>query len=256
MGFKGENLIEQTLDIQNSNDPAKWKKHLVLVNWKLRELEDLNNSIRRYAIDDYRMCIRDIDNDIKHQEDKYIYIIKLVYQQKFLKLPNIVISCKADLCYALSKIESYEISQFSEIWFCKNLCDNSTIFGRMLIDNGCLFPHCNLHYDMVWGSSARIIEKYPWMDNPFVSYERSDWNESPHVTKLVARNMNSNSLIDESTRILMKLAGYRKEIINFAEYVFSVGCNSLCLEYSFSKGELRFIDWDSDNDNNVLKLTV
>lgn len=241
--------------IRLSSDPIKWKKHLVLVDWQLREMENLTNTINRYLINDYAQCLKDIKTELNAVGEGYSFIIKLVYKESHFKLPNIVISSTDDLDNAKSLLASIDFSNFEEIWYCKNKTQSKeTVFGRMLFDNSLLFPtRCAIHYEMVWGASARKIEQFPAINTPFISFDRENWNAVPKVDKIHGGGMNTDEMISKSMGIITEVSKYTAEIVDFASFAFACGCNHLCLEFSYIDKSLNFIDWDSDDDMKVLR---
>ena len=239
------------------DDPLKWKKHLVLVEWKIRDKAHLLSSINRYPIQNYSECLDDICNELDNSGDEYTFIVKLVYRYNFWKLPNIVISSKRDLLQAKRTINTYDTTFLSEIWYCKNKTkNNNTVFGRMLISNNQLFPErCPIRYELVWSTSARNIERYPKISCPFIAVERSNWNAKPVFLEINNFNMSSRDMFFISEKIIRTISLYTSKIKEFGCFVFSRGCNHLCLEFSYCNGELNFIDWDTDNDNKILSLS-
>ena len=117
-----------------------------------------------------------------------------------------------------------------------------------------MFPsRCPIRYEMVWGTSARIIEQYPLIKNTFIALERDNWNTEPELDQLNNADMSSDEILDVSKKIISISSKYTSEIIDFASFVFSRGCNHLCLEFSYANGIFGFIDWDSDDDMKILK---
>ena len=241
--------------VPRPSDPIKWKKHLTLVNWKLREREHLLRSINRYRIEDLEDCLGDIKKELARESDECVFVIKLVYKDNYLKLPNIVISTGDDLENARDLLAVTNISKFDEIWYCKNRnkSDNA-VFGRMLFGNNDLFPtRCPIRYEMVWGSSARIIEKYPLISNTFISYDSDSWNTPLVVDCLNCGERYEDEVLATSKKIIDRISKYTLEIIDFASFVFSCGCSNLCLEFSFVDDDFSFIDWDSDDDMKAIR---
>lgn len=238
----------------DNKDPLKWKKHLMLVDWKIRDREHLLNSINRYPINEYLSCLKDISKDITEHGGQYSFVIKLVSSNHLWKLPNIIVSSIKDLEDAEELIKCYKLSEFVEIWYCKNLTQNNdTVFGRMLLNNNVLFPsRCSIRFEIVWSTSARTIEQYPLINCSFIAFERDNWNAPPIVSGLNSCNMKVSEMISISKKIIAAVSAYTPQIIEFGSYVFSCGCNQLCLEYSYCNDQLNFIDWDTDDDNKVL----
>lgn len=236
-------------------DPLKWKKHLVLVEWELRERAHLLSSINRYFIEDYLECLEAIDCELDNSIGDYSIIVKLVYKNDFYKLPNVIVNSKADLEDAKKMIESHDLSSFSEIWYCKNKTkNNAMVFGRMLISNSQLFPNRSpIRYELVWSNSARKIERYPVTDCPFVAAERENWNSQHKILEINKSNANVDELLSYTDEIIKRTSVFTSKIKEFGCFVFSQGCNHLCLEFSFSSSEFNFIDWDTDDDIRILK---
>ena len=242
-------------EYNNNKTPVKWKKHLVLVEWGLRSIDNLLESIHRYPISDYQLCFEQINKELTSSRNCFelTFIIKLVYRYRYYKLPNIIISSKNDLVQAFQRMNEYDISAFSEIWYCKNKINENAVFGRMLLSNNPLFPiFVPIRYELVWGSSARIIEKFPDTNCPFVAIEKEKWNSPLNVTEISCIDSNKEKLLIMSEKIINKISLYSSEINDFATFVFSRGCSQLCIEFSFFDNKLNFIDWDSDNDKKVL----
>ena len=199
-------------------------------------------------------CLDEIDSNFGVLNENYTYIIKLVYKYNFMKLPNIIIHSKKRFTSAKKNIETYDTSLLSEIWYCKNNTKkNSTIFGRMLFSNSQLFPdRANIRYELVWGTSARTIEQFPQMDCSFVSVERTNWNSPLKYLEVNAYDILPEDLYYISDKIIRMISASTSRIKEFGSFVFSMGCNHLCLEFSYFNNELNFIDWDTDNDKKIL----
>lgn len=241
-------------DFHTEKVPAKWRKHLILVEWELRERKNLLESIRRFRIAEYQTCLEAIRQQMRRRPDDYIYIIKLVYRQKFYKLPNIVISREEQIEEACRMLEAMDRNRYSEIWYCSNKArKHRMVFGRLMIDYGALYPsRVPARIELVWGNSARNIEKYPDTECPYAAIWRENWNAPPVIEKILPCGMDTEALIDTAVEIARKLGTFRREILEFGTYVFSKGCSRLSLEFSYDDHHLSFIDWDSDNDGRIL----
>ena len=238
----------------NNNCPIKWKKHLVLVEWGLREKSHLFNTIKRYKVKDYNECLEDIRNSLEQDKADYAYIIKLVYKTTFHKLPNIIIKNIDDLNKAKKTLSNSDLSIFDEIWYCRNIIKkNDAVFGRLLIGNNYLFPN-NAHivYEMVWDSSARSIEKYPNMNCPFAAAYRNNWNAPIQINEIISSGSNEEEMKNEVIEIIKHTSRYQNAIKDFGRFVFSCGCQYFNIEFTYYQGDLKFIDWDSDNDLLVI----
>ena len=234
--------------------PTKWKKHLVLVQWKLRYMDDLTRSIKRFSAYDYELFASSVVQEYENSPNGLIVIVKFVYPDEFYRLPNFTIKEPVDITKVQDIIAGDVGKKISEIWYCKNICrgKSRTAFGRLLISNSSMFPRCSLHYDIVCSASARVIEDFPHISVPFISVNRDNWNGELHFENIIPGDVGENFIINLAHNAIRRVSAYTPEIIDFARYIFSLGCNHLCLEFSISGNFFQFIDWDSDNDILVI----
>lgn len=237
-----------------ASDPLKWKKHWYLLAWGLREGSRLRETIRRFRMEDYAECLEEVLHTLRSEPGRHVYIVKLIHPVRFYKLPNIVVQSEPDAEAALRWLDEADLSEFSEIWYCRNeAAHRGMVFGRMMIGFSSLFPAvCPSRVELVWGASARVIERYPATDCPFAAIEKGNWNAAPVITELLPHGEDEASLRYTAAQILEKLSSHTKRIVEAGEYVFQRGCRHLCLEFSFYDGKLEFIDWDSDHDARIL----
>lgn len=249
-------MKKSSFPINNTSEPLKWKKHIVLVHWGLRDEENLIKSINRYSIENISGCVKDIKNEFKQNVIDFSIIIKLVYQYNYLSLPNIIIKSEKDIKHLDQAIKRYNLSDFCEIWYCKNRThNNGMVFGRMSFRNDDLFPAiCKFHYDLVWSSSARTIENYPYIDCPFMQIDKENWNAEPVFKYITKDYMQEEAMQAVASKILLHISSYSSRIKDFATFAFSAGCKQLCLEFSYVDDSFNFIDWDSDNDRIILSI--
>ena len=217
-------------------------------------MDDLLRSIKRFSVQDYGLFVASVADEFKTGPDGLIVIAKFVYPDVFQKLPNYIIRSANDIPKADEIFNGTIGRKVSEVWYCKNIAQgsNRTIFGRMLISNNPLFPRCSLHYDIVCNGSARIIEKFPNISVPFISVNRDNWNGRCEFENIMPGDMDENVLMQLGVESVYRTSAYTSDIIDFARYIFSIGCNHLCLEFRVSNNSFQFIDWDSDNDVSVI----
>lgn len=243
-----------TVESTNQQVPVKWRKHMVLVEWGLREEKNLTDSIHRYKAENYEACIEDIKKQMEKAPDENIYIIKLVPLRSYYQLPNLLIDKEKKIEEIYTELRNMQLEHYSEIWYCSNKVQNQgTVFGRMLIGNGELYPiRCPIRIELVWGSSARVIERYPHVNCPYIAVEKENWNSSPTIKELIAKDMDEEKIINTAMEIVCETGLFYNRIRDFGSYIFSKGCNRLSLEFNYCDGKFSFIDWDSDDDKKVL----
>lgn len=230
------------------NYPLKWIKHIMLVFWNLRNINDLQTTIHRFRIDDYENCLKRIEQEIEHSIDKESYIIKLIYSKKFYKLPNYIINSRDDLKKVKQKISSTEKCEFCEIWYCKYNTD-SILYGRILYELNSPLPKLSKSkIEMVWGDSARIIEKYPDINCSFLSMESENMYDYK-ILRAIYNDRYPDEIHETANSVLKKLYSYNKYIIDFCNFLEQCGCMYVSVEFAYKKdGNLTIIDWDSNDD--------
>ncbi len=243
-----------TLSQRDNFIPPKWIKHKILTIWNLRDDEELNATIHRYHISDYEECLKKIEKELSTSAEMVVYIIKLVYRKSVYKLPNFMIRSREDIALCRDKLKNIKEKQVIEIWYCKNVLDREKVYGRMQFSLDELFPRIVVRrMEIVWGDSARMIERYPNLDCAFAAVEIAGWGKNFRVIDMIQADKSKTEIKEMIDMLLNILSNYQSRIINLGEFVNESGCLSLCIEFSYTKeGKFTIIDWDSDNDMNVI----
>lgn len=232
--------------------PLKWLKLHAMIFWKLREKSELISTIHRYNIREYQSCINDILLDMQNNDFRKVYIIKLVHLKKILKLPNLIVENCQELAECKAILESNRLADFSELWCCCNSSD-SNVYGRILISLKELFPRIiENRIEIVWGKSARCIEKFPDMKEPFIAIEKVDWSLNYKVKEIIKGSLDIDYMIQTTDKVINMITTYKKAIYCFGQFLKDCGCTNVSLEFSYKCGVFCLIDWDSDNDMIVL----
>lgn len=232
----------------------KWLKYVIMDFFGLRDICEVSATIHRFSINDAEKCLYEIKEDMKKGLEN-VYVIKLIYWEKFYKLPNYLLknyndweSCREDLL-------TREKNQFSEIWYCKNKFNKDMAFGRILFCLDESFLRLGkIQTEIVWGASARLIDDYPNLYVPFVSLTKNGFANEWVVKDAIYDERNLNNLMQEVENITRKIPIYYPEIRSIGEWLRDCGCKWLSLEFSNNaQGKFDFIDWDTDNDLFALK---
>lgn len=234
--------------------PPKWIKHKMLTIWDLRDENDLKSAIYRYNIEEYEKCLQKVDEELSASYGNYVYIIKLVYRNSVYKLPNFVIQSREDLWICRDKLKNVKEKQFIEIWYCKNMIQKEMIFGRVLFSLDELFPRIvTRKMEIVWGNSARMIERYPNLECTFVVMETDGWGKNFRIIDVMQADKSIAEIQETLGMLLDLLSNYQSRIINFGEFINECGCSLLCIEFSYTNdGKFTIVDWDSDNDMKAI----
>lgn len=234
--------------------PPKWIKHKMLTFWDLRDENDLKSTIHRYSIEEYDKCLQKIDDELSTSNGSFVYIIKLVYKNSVYKLPNFLIQNREDLLTCRDKLKNVKEKQFIEIWYCKNIAQKEMIYGRVLFSLDQLFPRMvTRKMEIVWGNSARMIERYPNLECTFVAVETDGWGKNFRIIDVIQADKSKTEILETLVMLLDLLSNYQSRIISFGKFISECGCSSLCIEFSYTNdGKFAIIDWDSDNDMEVI----
>lgn len=245
---------EEKMRMTNRIPPMKWIKHMVLCYFKLRDKDEIERTIHRFEIKNYQCCLEQIAKDMRNQVHAS-YVIKLVYQSRFYKLPNLLISCEDDIEKCKMKLKEESVKKYAEIWYCANYACDLRAYGRILIHLNEMFPNLTERkIEMVWAKSARKLEEYPHLSCSFISITTKGWGANYLIDDLIVGEKSKEDLILIVDRVLTILPKYYNEIVELGNYLIENGCSYLCLEFSFLEpAEFSIIDWDSDNDESVLK---
>lgn len=238
---------------KKSSVPNKWLKYEVLDYFGLRNIEEVQTTIHRFWIDEIDICLQNIMNSIKNEGG--VYVIKLVYPERIYRLPNYLLLNLEDLNICKEELKTKNLQQYSEIWYCKNDINENLAFGRILFHLDELFPRIGrMQTEIVWGASARLIEKYPNLNVPFIALEKEGLLNEWYIQKAIYAGCNHDKLISEAFDIVRKIPEYYLSIRNIGEWLYDCGCTCMSLEFSISYGKFHFIDWDTDDDNCVVEI--
>lgn len=242
----------------NSDVSPKWIKQKMLTRWQLRDSGELESSIHRYRIGEYRECFHQIENELNESEDKKVYVIKLIQRNSVYKLPNFLVTSLKELAACRAKLDGMSLEAFMEIWYCENTLQKETVYGRILFSLNEMFPRImTRNIEVVWGKSARMIEQYPNLECSFVAVETDGWDQRFRIIKVIQADKSKSEISEIIAVLLSRLGNYQDRIIKFGTFIKECGCSFLCIEVSLKKGrELTVIDWDSDNDMKVIRKVV
>ena len=238
------------MEMELSVLPGKWLKYEIMNHFQLRSILEVQSEIHRFPIDSYKDCLTEIWKDMQYSQDS-VYVVKLVYKHRIYRLPNYLIHKPSDLDFCERNLATCTLSPFSEIWYCKNNRVGQLAFGRVLFSLDQFFPKMeNILIEVVWGGSARLIEKSPAETIPYVSVTRNALSKDWCVQKLIPADREIDFIMDGVNRIVNKLPDYYRSIKEMGTWMRDCGCSYLALEfYSNQSDWIHFIDWDSDNDS-------
>lgn len=240
--------------------PNKWKKHLVLVEFGLKNQEDLENEIHRYPAFHVNTLIRDIEKELQSNPNSGMYIISSIPLHDCFKLPNFCISSMEELEEFKASLDNNFFDRFLEVWYCKKPFQNGydVITGRIALDNrkGLNDIQYSHTVEQVWNCSHREIEKFNKDSNAiYLRAFREGWGRRYHIDELrvpTKKETDKDKVINGFIQMVRGVEEYKEKIEEFENYLEKLGIDELCLEYMLSQKGFSFIDWDTNNDKKVI----
>lgn len=234
--------------------PNKWLKYDIMDYFGIRDIGEVCTTIHRYSISDTEKCLYDIKEDMAKKPGG-VYVIKLVYVEKLYHLPNYLLINLSDWKKCKLELSIKNLQQFSEIWYCRNELAPGLIFGRILFCLDDFFPRRGANQlEIVWGASARLIEKYPKLDIPFITFTKNGIADGWKIQEVLYANRKYDSLMKDVESIITKIPRYYHQIRDIGEWMRDCGCTWMSLEFSSAiNDKFHFIDWDTDNDLFAVK---
>lgn len=242
----------------STTEPIKWKKHLKLVEYGLREYQDLISEIHRYHIlkisEFYSAIKQEILCDIRLNK-KAFYIIKMVNNNKYYKLPNYRVYTIGDLDEFLLYINPKK-HLYDELWYCRTQYSDEyislNVSGRISFD----YEHGQT-IEQVWNRSPRVIEEYNnSSDFIYLRASRLSWGfryitERIHIPKSL--NIDSSTILSQFFLSAIEIERKREKLDFFVEYIFGYKFHVFSIEYKIANGKLSILDWDTHNDSLILR---
>lgn len=242
-------------------EPLKWKKHLLLVEYGLRDYDNLVSEIHRFSKDQIEELICELS--LRLQNDKLnrinaFYVIKFVKREQYYKLPNFRIYNLDDLTTFQFIIEEKKYP-YDEIWYCKTVFDETSIktsvAGRISFERE-VWGNSQI-IEQLWNKSPRLIENFNASVNYiYIRASRCSWGhryniDKVHIPQMI--NIKSTAIESQFSNSVIEIEREREKIEVFEEFLSSFQYKCFSLEYKIINGKFRIIDWDTPNDMLVLK---
>lgn len=244
-----------------NTESLKWKKHLLLVEYCLRDYEDLISEIHRFDKAEVEKLLFELTaelNNDKLQNRNAFYVIKFVKRDRFYKLPNFRVYHRDDLL-TFQSIIALKKYQYDELWYCKTVYDNTNIetsvAGRISFERE-LYGNSQI-IEQLWNRSPRLIEDYNnSADYIYTRASRNFWGHRYNIEKIhipPSSNVNISDIKLQFATSVIAIEREREKIEIFEEYLSGFQYCSFSLEYKIINGRLFIIDWDTPDDMLVLR---
>lgn len=237
--------------------PNKWKKHLTLVEFGLKRENDLNREIKRYHSNEILKLIDDLYQNFEMDDSDSAYIISLIPNIDYFKLPNYLVKSKEQIDGILEFAENKKGS-FSEIWCCEKSrrkgMDN--VIGRIALKTNMNYaPNESEHMiEQVWSINHRDIERYSLSTKMnYLRTSRDGWHRRYYLDSINIVNPDDKEIIlNDFFCVVKNIEDKRDKIENLLEYLKQIDISEISLEYMLNGDKFKFIDWDTSNDKKVI----
>jgi len=232
------------------SQPEKWKKYEVLFKYALASEEEITAQIKRYSKHSKMELFKDIASDMERNTFEVTYVIKLVPTVLRPKLKNYTVQNREQLRAIQKTIDS--IMDYDELWWCKtHLSSGSGIHGRLFINSGNT-TNVAQYIEQVWADTARKIEKIG--DGiPYLTAQRLWWGRKYHIQNCDISQIDSAMAKWQFREVTRQIEERKLGIEQFAQDAVQINVDSLCIEYKLIDGILHIVDWDSPEDETLLR---
>lgn len=256
-GFDSYMAFWKTLMWWRSLDSSmtfKWKKKSILEKYNLINYKELLNDVCRFEIRDLNVLIRMIKGGLKLSE-KYYYRLVLVSTSHKYKLPNYIVYGEEDVENIKKFVSNY--SGYNEIWlFNEKKQKGDNCFSGRISYNWYDYKEEEI-VEIVSADSPRQIETYT-MGEKKLDYLRLKRVNREKVYKIEdiyvgAKYKDIGEWRNVFNYVQKALQDYHIQLCLFKTMVKNYGINSLSLEFKVTDEQFQFIDWDTSNDERVIK---
>lgn len=237
--------------------PNKWKKHLTLVEFGFKTQSELEHEVHRYSRSEIDALIEDISSNITSSKDN-LYTISFIPISSYFKLPNASIHTQEDLENFKTNIAPNLLENCSEVWYFKKpYRENLTSsIGRFCINNDHTIPSIKYAQviEQVWNCSHREIEHFHKNSKAlYLRASREGWGRHYTIDQIRAPSKEQQKqLVKQFYESVVFLERQQEKIEYFSNYLSNLGIHELSLEYMYSEKGFQVIDWDTENDLEVL----
>lgn len=232
----------------------KWKKKLILEKYNLIKYKDLIEQTTRFKIGEETILKKMIKKEMIADKKKYCRVVLVPLKHQY-KLPNCIIYEQSEL----EKLESFlkQKEQYVEIWYHTNEKYNirNKFAGRISFT----FTEFDTEeiIEIVTGDNPREIEKYT-IEQKKGFYVRFSRKQRILGYQIDSIQINKNKYTDEErikyfNDIISALDIYNEKIFRFANMINQYGIMSFSLDFTVFNRKITFIDWDTSDDERILK---
>ncbi len=246
-----------------SNQPIKWSKYLLLVEFGFLTMNELRSDIRRYQRSDKARFMAHFSSEVRRvsrNSVKHLFVVKLVPLGWGGQLPNYRVEGVADLKGLPIFLKSFEDFDYVEVWYCRTRIDRNvfSVAGRFLFTPR--DDHRTQSVEQVWRCSPRLLEHYSSeFQYPYVRASRYAWGwpyaiEAVHASS--GKDQNGVELVKEFRLAMQVVERMREQISLLLRFLDSFRFAAYSIEYKLVGSHLQIIDWDTPDDRRVITKSL
>lgn len=248
-------------------EPRKYLRHRLLKEFGLQTQTDFDNMIRRYSIDDIPRMLADIQTFLETQEsNKYdVSYVTLIHPTITQNLPLFIIRTISDIDIVRKQLDEFDKSSYVEVYH-SPFKTSKAVWGRIefVFDENprtVIIHHTHaarkrntpINLELTCGTSCREINLYPKITQAYMSFSKPN-NATPFThEETIIVNPERSYIIEDAPKIIRLLSTYQKYLLDFAITIISAGAKGVSFDFVYSGDHLMFWDFDTDNDEKVLK---
>lgn len=233
----------------------KWKKKLILEKYKLTDYRELLEETIRFPIQQYDTVIKLLKKELENNTGNYCRLVLVPVNHKY-KLPNYIVETKEDLDGVPQFMKQQE--GYNEIWYFSS--------RKVQREDGC---SGRISYtwtaagmkeiiEVVGSDNPRLLEKYT-LQKKDIDYLRlvrqeGDLNYCMEEIQYGVTYKGINEWIACFKQLEKKLDQYKEKLKLFGNMVQKYSIRSFSLEFQMVDGEIIFIDWDTSDDDKILRF--
>lgn len=230
----------------------KWKKKKLLYLYGLSSLSEIEQETIRYKKQEINLLYEYITNLLKKNAPGDFFIIKLVPWELRPKLKNFLIYCQDDLDHFINT--RYNYYDFEEIWCCRSSQKvESSIYGRFFSNLSGMEVFQSI--ELALGGTARKLDQATLAGGiPFISGKRPSWGWHYDINHFIYNNKSENTiLLNWYQSSAAEIENLRVEFSHFFEDLLSINITSICFDFVAYSNKIVMIDWDTADDNLVIR---
>lgn len=238
-------IFRERLEVRMS---SKRKKMELLLTYGLRDAKEFESAVRIFSSQDITAIHEYCLSQLASGNNLIVIAVPMQYERN---LPNFFVGDEQALCSLFVWLSTSDNDRYNEVWCCPQGRKNMNLFGRILLKTDDITKPAIV--EMVYAKSARAIDRFGGTDD-FVSGVYDYFDRYITVNAIVRGQFDENYLLANMSKGLNYLFEEKQDSIQkFARDLHAIGIADVCLEYVLRDNYIAVIDFDTSNDEKVIR---